>query len=410
MNARGLGAVVCLLAVWVAAGFPAARAGPASPDPGVTASSIVLGGTVPLSGPESAYGPVGRGAEAYFKYVNARGGVLGRKIVYRLIDDAYDPARTVQATRQLVLQDKVFAIFNSVGTEHVLAVRPFLNSLKVPHLFVGSGAGALAQGRKRYPWTMGFLPSFAGEGAVYGRYIAKSRPSARIAVLYENSEYGEELIGGLRRGLGARARQIVATQTYEVTDTDVASQVARLKASRATIFMIFALPKQALQAFVSAHRLGWRPLPFVTSVSIDPFVMRVARLNTGGRATEGAIGMAFLKDPTDPRLAKDPGVALYKTVLRRHLPGADPSVVAHMYGMAVAHTMVEAIRRAGKNLTRQALLRAATHLNQRTNPFLRKGISVRTSPSDYYPLAQVQLLRYRTDRWRPFGPLVTVKP
>jgi len=406
-----------VLIVLAAAAAPAAYLSTASGggdrrtgDPGVTPTTILLGGTVPLSGPESAYAPVGRGAEAYFKYVNSRGGIHGRKIVYKLVDDAYDPGRTVQATRELVQQDKVFAIFNSVGTEHNLAVRPFLNQLRVPQLFVGSGAGAIARERGRYPWTMGYLPSFAGEGAVYGRYIVRSRPRARIAVLYEASDYGKELIGGLRKGLASRSRQIVATQTYDVTDVDVSSQIAKLRSSRADTLMILALPKQALQAFISTDKLGWRPQIFVTSVSIDPIVMAIARLNTGGRTTEGALGMAFLKDPTDARLASDKGVRLYKQIMRRFLPGGDPKAAAHFYGMAVAFTMVDALRRAGKDLTRQRLLRAATHLDERDNPFLRRGITVKTSPRDYYPLSQVQLLRYRKNAWRPFGRLVPVAP
>ena len=377
--------------------------------PGVTPTSILLGGTVPLSGPESLYAPLARGAEAYFKYVNARGGVHRRKIVYRYLDDAYDPARTVQAMRQLVQQHRVFAIFNSVGTEHALAVRPFLNALRVPQLFVGSGAEAIAKEARRYPWTMGYLPSFVGEGAVHGRYLARTRPRARIAVLHESSQYGKELVAGLRRGLGRRANRIVATQTYEVTDVDLSAQLRRLRSSRADTLMLFALPKQTLQTLIGIDKLGWRPRVFITSVSIDPFVMGIARSNTKGRATEGAISMAFLKDPTDPALARDPGVRLYRRIMRRYLPRQSLKAVAHFYGMAVAFTMVETLQRAGRNLTRERLLRAATHLNERNNPFLRRGITVRTTPRDYFPIDRVQMFRYRKGRWVPFGRLVRAR-
>lgn len=396
-----------LLCGALALSLPGALAGGSS-TPGVTATSILLGGTAPITGPESAYAPVARGAQAYFAYVNAHGGVNKRKITYKVLDDAYDPSKTIQATRQLVQQDKVFAIFNSVGTEHVIAVRPYLNQLGVPELFVGSGATVIGDQHSRYRWTMGYLPSFVGEGALYGRYIAKHLQGTKIGVLSENSEYGNELVRGLKAGLAGKAR-IVSNQTYQVTDVDVQAQVARLKASGASTFMIFALPKQALQSFIYADKLGWRPHVFITSVSIDPFVMTVARLNTSGRTTNGAISLAFLKDPTDPRLAKDKGVRLYNSILKKFGNGANPKAVANFYGMAAAFTMVDALRHAGKNPTRTSLLKAATHLNERDNPFLRKGIVVRTTPSDYYPIDQVQLQRYRKTQWASIGGLVSTR-
>ena len=205
--------------------------------PGVTSTQILLGGTVPLSGSASAFGTVGPGANAYFKYVNARGGVYGRKIKYIWRDDGYDPARTVEQTRELVQQDKVFAVFNTVGTEHNLAIRGYLNAIKVPQVFGGTGASVIAREHRKYPWTMGYLPSFVGEGAIYGRYVVKHRPKARIAVLYEDSDYGKDLLNGLRRGLGKRASRIVAKASYEVTDPDVGSQIAQLKRSKADTFM-----------------------------------------------------------------------------------------------------------------------------------------------------------------------------
>jgi branched-chain amino acid transport system substrate-binding protein len=389
----------------LALSLPGAFAG-GSATPGVTSTSILLGGTAPLTGPETAYAPVARGAQAYFAYVNAHGGVFKRKITYKVLDDAYDPSKTVQATRQLVQQDQVFAIFNSIGTEHVLAVRPYLNQVKVPQLFVGSGADVLAKQRSKYPWTMGYLPSFSGEGTVYGRYIAKHLRGTTIGVLYENSEYGNELFRGLKKGLKGKAR-IVATRTYEVTDSDVKTQIDGLKASGAKTFMIFALPKQALQSFIYADKDGWHPHAFISSVSIDPFVMNIARLNTGGRATNGAISFAFLKDPTDPKLKNDKAVKLYKSILKKYGNGANPDAVAHFYGMAVAFSMVDALKHAGKNLTRAGLLKAATHLNERNNPFLRKGIVVQTS--DYYPIDHVQLQRYKKNHWVPVGGLVSAR-
>jgi branched-chain amino acid transport system substrate-binding protein len=378
-------------------------------DPGITDDSILLGATVPLSGDEVAYAAVARGANAYFQYMNDHGGVRKRKIRYLYFDDAYNPSETVLKTRQLVEDEKVFAIFNSVGTEHALAVRPYLNQVGVPQLFVGSGLSALALERKRYPWTMGYLPRFAGEGALYGRYVKRTRPRARIAVLHENSEYGEDMFAGLRRGLGSLSTRITAVQTYQLSDPDVNAQIARLKASRADTIMIFALPTQTIQAFLAIHKLGWRPRIFVNSVSIDPFVMDVVQRNTSKRLVEGAISSAFLKDPTDPALAQDPGVKLYKQILRRYLPGAKVKEVAHLYGMAAAYTMVDALRRAGAQPTRASLLRAATHLNERANPFFVKGVTVRTGPNDYYPVERTRMLRFHAGRWRQFGNLVSVR-
>jgi branched-chain amino acid transport system substrate-binding protein len=389
-------------------GLSGAYAG-TSGDPGVTNDSILLGATVPLTGDEVAYAAVARGANAYFQYVNDHGGVRKRKIRYLYLDDAYNPSETVRKTRQLVEDEQVFAIFNSVGTEHALAVRSYLNELHVPQLFVGSGLSALALERKRYPWSMGYLPRFAGEGALYGRYVKRTRPRARIAVLHEDSEYGEDMFAGLRRGLGSLSARIAAVQTYQLSDPDVNAQMARLKASRADTVMIFALPTQTIQAFLAIHKLGWRPRIFVNSVSIDPFVMDVVQRNTSKRLVEGAISSAFLKDPTDPALAQDPGVKLYKQILRRYLPGAKVKEVAHLYGMAAAYTMVDALRRAGAQPTRASLLRAATHLNERANPFFVKGVTVRTGPNDYYPVERTRMLRFHAGRWRQFGNLVSVR-
>ena len=388
-------------------GLPTALAGSAG-DPGLTSDTILLGATVPLTGDEVAYAAAARGANAYFQYVNDHGGVRGREIRYLYVDDAYDPSETVRKTRELVEDDKVFAIFGSVGTEHALAVRPYLNQLGVPQLFVGSGLSALALERKQYKWSMGFLPRFAGESALYGRYIKRTRPKSRIAVLHEDSEYGEDMFAGLRAGLGSLSSRITSVQTYKLSDTDLNAQIAKLKASRADTIMIFALPTQTIQAFLAIRKLGWKPRIYVNSVSIDPFVMDVIQRNAGKKLVEGAISSQFLKDPTDPALAKDPGVKLYKQVLRRYLPDAKPREVANLYGMAAAYTMVDALRRSGKEPTRATLLRAATHLNER-NPFLVKGVNVKTGSNDYYPVERTRMLRFHAGRWRQLGGLATVR-
>jgi branched-chain amino acid transport system substrate-binding protein len=370
--------------------------------PGVTPTEIVLGATGPLSGSESQYEPVLSGAKAYFQYVNDHGGVLGRKITYKIEDDQYDPSQTVGLTQKLVEQDKVFAIFNSIGTEHTLAVRQYLNEQKVPQLFVGSGAAVISAQRKQYPWTIGLLPSFPGEGAIYGRQIVATKPKAKIAVLYENDEYGSELLAGLKRGLGSHAGQIVAAESYGLLDATVTAQVQKLKASGADTFVIFALPKQAIQAFVVAANLGWKPAEYVTSVSIDPAVMQIVHLNAGAQTGVGATSTAFLHDPTNPTQSTAPGVKLYRQIMRKYLPSEDWKAVAHIYGMMAAYAMVDSLKAAGKNLTRAGLLKAATHLDE-ANPFLLPGLAVTTSPSDYLPLGKTYLVRYQHGFWNVLG-------
>jgi branched-chain amino acid transport system substrate-binding protein len=393
-------AAVALLAV------PAAGARPAD-TPGITPTQILLGATGPLTGAESQYEPVLSGAQAYFSYVNDHGGVFGRKIQYTIEDDQYDPSQTVTLTQKLVEQDNVFAIFNSVGTEHALAVRQYLNDQKVPQLFVGSGAAMIASQHAQFPWTMGLLPSNLGEGAIYGRQIVATKPKAKIGVLYENDEYGQELLAGLKRGLGSHAGQIVSAQSYALLDPSVDSQVQQLKASGADTFIIFALPKQAIQAFVIAAKLGWKPTEYVTSVSIDPAVMQIVHLNAGAQTGVGATSTAFLRDPTNPTQASSPGVKLYRQIMKKYLPNEDWKAVAHVYGMMAAYTMVDALKHAGKNPTRASLLTAATHLNE-VNPFLLPGLPIVTSPANYLPLAKTYLVRYLHGYWNVLGkPLKT---
>jgi branched-chain amino acid transport system substrate-binding protein len=398
------------LVVLLAALVLAAVAGAAPTEtPGVSSSTILIGGTVPLSGPETAYSVVAYGAEAYFKYVNDHGGVFGRKIEYRYLDDAYEPAQTVQQTRRLVEQDKVFAMFNQVGTEQTLATRPYLNQHDVPQLFAGSGAETFAHDYRQYPWTLPYLPSFYAEGKVYGRYIGRTAPRARIAVLFEDSDFGKDLLAGLKAGLAGRAT-IVRAVSYAVTEATLGSELATLRASGADTLMVFALPKQTIQALVGADKLGWHPHPYIAAVSIDPFVMNVARSNTGGRATEGAISVTFLKDASNlRRWGKDPGVKLYYSILKRYAPSSDPKAVANIYGMAAAFTLVDALKHAGRNPTRASLLKSATSLNETTNPFLLPGMVAKTSPTDRFALEQVQLYRYTRGVWQVFGPLVAAK-
>jgi branched-chain amino acid transport system substrate-binding protein len=394
-----------VISALVAAAAAVALGGAPSATPGVTPSTIAIGGTVPLNGPASAFGSVGRGADAYFRYVNSKGGVFGRKIVYKYVDDQYEPPQTIQLTRQLVEQDKVLAIFNTVGTEHALAIRSYLNDQKVPELFVGSGVSRIATEHRKYPWTIGYLPSFVGEGVIYGRRIAATAPRSKLAVLYENSDFGKDLLAGLRRGLAGKGK-IVATQSYEIADTSIDSQMARLRASKADTLMLFATPKFAIFGYVGAARLGWDPRIYISSVSPSPDVMKIARLSAP-KQVEGSMSIAFVKDPTQKVFARDKTVRLYHSILSRFMPNAKFLDVYNYYGMAVAYTMVDTLRHAGRSPTRASVLRAATHLNE-LNPFLLPGIRIKTAPNDYYPIDKARLIRYSNGHWI-FGKLVNAQ-
>ena len=376
--------------------------------PGVTSSEIVIGGTTPLSGAASAYQSVARGAAAYFRYVNAHGGVNKRKIKYIYKNDAYDPSKTVELTRELVQQDKVFAIFNSLGTEQNLATRSYLNALKVPQLFVASGATTFGKAYKQYPWTIGYQPNYRAEGTIYGRYVAKTAPKARIGVLYQNDDYGKDLFAGLRNGLGKKVGLIKAKQSYDVTDSDVQSQIAKLKSARVNTLMVFATPLFAIQSYVYAHKFGWRPKVYVNAVSSAANIMGIASNGASKKQTNGSLSIVFLKDPTDAHWKKDPGVKLYRSIMKRY-KGGNPNDVYAVYGMSAAHTFVAALKKAGRNPTRQGIMKAATSLNVKNDPFLLPGMTVRTTAKDHFPLDQAKLQRYHNGHWVSFGGLFRVR-
>jgi branched-chain amino acid transport system substrate-binding protein len=401
-------ALATLLALVVAAAA-LARQGGTSGDPGVTPTSILLGGTTPLTGPAAAYASVARGANAYFQYVNTRGGVFGRKITYTYLDDAYNPANTVQQTRQLVEQDHVFAIFNSLGTEQNLAIRDYLNAMKVPQLFAATGDTSFGADAAKYPYTIAFQPSYQAEGYLLGKYLARARPTARIAVLAQNDSYGRDLLLGLKHGLAGGKAKVVAAQNYEVTASDVQSQVAKLRSSGANTFAIFATPQFAIQAYVYADRLGWRPFVVNNAVSSAANIMLLASEGGANRDVLGSVSVVFLKDPTDPKWKADAAIKLYRQIMARYAKGADVADVYHVYGMAVAFTLVEALKKAGRNLTRAGIVNAVDHLDITNNPFLLPGISIKTGPNDHFPLNQVYLQQWTKSGWKQFGGLLTYK-
>jgi ABC-type branched-subunit amino acid transport system substrate-binding protein len=371
--------------------------------PGVTDTQILLGGTHPYSGPASAYGVIGKAISAYFAYVNAtKGGVYGRKIVYKDLDDAYSPPQTVQLTKQLVEQDHVLALFNTLGTGPNVAIRPYLNDQKIPQLFVATGATTWETQAGKYPWTLGFNPDYQSEAIIFAKNIVSRNGHAKIAVLYQNDDFGQDYMTGLQRGLAGKGATIVKAVSYEVTDPDVRSQMESLKASGADTFVIAATPKFAIQSMVARSQLNWKPLTYLTDVSASQSIMRAATNAGGAGATDGVITAAYTLDPTNPAMAGYPGMKQYRDIMAKYGAGIDASNAFALYGIAVAYTMVDALQHAGKNLTRDSLMQAALHLKEK-NPYFIPGVMLQISPNDRYPIRQEQLAYYREGLFVPIG-------
>jgi branched-chain amino acid transport system substrate-binding protein len=381
--------------------------------PGVTRGEIVIGGTFPLSGPASLYAPIPRGMDAYFKYINARKGkdgkrgVGGRQIVWKYYDDAYNPANTVQLHNKLVLEDKVFAVVGTLGTEDNQAVRPFLNQRKVPHILVSTGASYWGLQYKQFPWTIGWQPDYIAEGRAYGQWIAKNHPSAKIAVFLQNDDYGKDYLRGVKIGLGSKRSLIVSEQSYELSDTSYASQLARQKASGADTWVLLTTPTPTVRAIATAKALNWKPDTIViNSVSAIDTVMAAAVQRAGADFVNGAISTAYLKNPANPRYTNDAVVKQYRTLLARYGPdGADPNNTFFFYGFAKAYDTVKLLQNAGKNPTRASLMRATQRMNW-TNPYAIKGVKVKTSRTDRFPLSQIKLIRFGNGTWTEFGSLI----
>ena len=382
--------------------------------PGVTKGEIVLGGTFPLSGPVAGYAPIARGMEAYFKYINARKakdgkrGVGGRQIVFKYYDDAYNPATAVQLANKLVLEDKVFAVVGTLGTENNQAIRPFLNQRKVPQLLVSTGASYWGLQYKQFPWTMGWQPDYISEGRAYGVWIAKNHPNAKIAIFYQNDDYGKDYLRGVKIGLGAKRSLIVSELSYEVTDTSYASQLARQKASGADTWVLFTTAgTPTVRAIATAKALNWKPDTMViNSVAATEAVMAAVVRSVGADFVNGAISTAYLKNPSNPKYANDATVKRYKTLLAQYGPsGADPNNAFFFYGFAKAYDMVKLLQASGKNPTRASLMRATQKMNW-VNPYTIKGVKVKTSKSDHFPLSQIKLIRFTNPSWNEFGSLI----
>ena len=373
--------------------LPGALAGAAA-DPGVTPRSIHLGTTAPLTGPAIADAAVAHGARAYFAHVSARGGVAGRTLAFTIADDGGDPEATEAATRQLVEEDDVFAIVSPMGTDESIGARGYLNSAKVPQLFTASGAATWGRDRRTFPWSIGFQPSCQAEGWIYGRYAAGTLGRTRVAVLYEDDVQGRDLLRGLRRGLAGSASRVVAAEPFESTASTVQPEVARLRASRADVLAVFATSPFATRAYASLNRLRWKPRVLVT-----------AQAAVASATPPGTVSLAFLKDPADPQWKNDPGMRLYRTLMKRYARGANVRNVQHVHGMAVAYETVSLFERLGPSPTRGKLMAAARSITSAGNPFLLPGVAVRTSRTDGFPVQQGRLQRFVRSRWVHFGGL-----
>jgi branched-chain amino acid transport system substrate-binding protein len=401
MNSRILAVIAgaaIVAGIAVTAAFGAHRA-----DPGVSATTITIGGTFPLTGPASLYKTIPAAESAYFAYVNDHGGVNGRKIDFHVLDDSYSPAKTVPLTTQLVEQDKVFAVFGSLGTAPGLATWGYLNSHKVPQVLLATGDSYWGFSYKKYPWTIGYQPDYPGEGKLYGRYIVQNMPSAKIGVLYQNDAYGKNYFAGLRVGLGAKKSNIVSAQSYDATSTSVAQQVLALKAAGANVFVVFALPTQTIGALVTATKVGWTPdATLINNVSANPVFLKIAGAN--GANVNGVISTTYLNQVTTVN-ANTAGAKLAKDIIAKYAPTLDLNDGNVVYGLGAAWTMTYALQRAGKTPTRAGLMKAFRSLNV-ADPFEYPGMKLQTSPTDNFPSESLIFEKWvgtATGQFQPFG-------
>jgi branched-chain amino acid transport system substrate-binding protein len=401
--------------------IPAALAKPdagAQAAPGITARTIKIGGTFPLTGPASSYAPIPQAMKAYFSYINRRKGpdgkrgVYGRQIAFNYYDDGYNPVNSVQLTRKLVQEDKVFAVVGSLGTEVNDAIRPYLNSVRVPHVLVSTGASHWGTQYRQYPWTIGWQPDYIAEGRLYGDDIRRNHRNAKIAVLYQNDSYGKDYLYGFKSALGTAnvRRQIVGEEPFEVTSPSPSSQLVKLRASGADTLVIFVTPRPTIQTYAIIRSLGWKPDNiYVNSVSATDTFMGGAVQASNAATVNGSISAAYLKDPASPRWANDATVKQYKTLMERYNPRARITDGLNFYGFAKAHTFVRAMYKAGRNPTRASLMRALLSFNE-TSPYALPGVRLKTSARDHFIISHQQMQVYNNGTWRLTGRLVDGRP
>jgi branched-chain amino acid transport system substrate-binding protein len=372
-------------------------------DEGASDTEIRIGNTNPYSGPASAYGQIGKTIEAFFKKVNDEGGINGRKVTFISYDDGYAPPKTVEMVRKLVEEDKVLFVFQTLGTPSNTAIRKYLNGKKVPHLFIATGASTWGQ-PKDYPWTMGWQPDYQTEGVIYAKHILANVKDPKIAVLMQNDDYGRDYFNGFKRGLGKDADKIVQVATYEVADPSIDSQMIALKNSGANAFFNITTPKFAAQAIKKAHEIGWKPAHYLNNVSVSVgAVMKPAGLD----ASQGIITAAYIKDATDPQFQKDADMVTWGAFMDKHYPNGDKTSSFTTYGYAVSSTLLEVLKQAGDNLTRESIMKQAASLKALDVPLLVPGIKVSTSPTDFYPIQSVRLQRFEGETWKLFGDVLS---
>src|SRR5437667_1954907 len=369
-------------------------------DTGATDTEIKIGNTNPYSGPASAYGVIGKTITAYLNKINAEGGINGRKINFISYDDGYSPPKTVEQVRKLVESDEVLLLFQTLGTPPNSAIHKYMNSKKVPHLFVATGATKWGD-PKNFPWTMGWQPTYQTEGHIYAKYVLKNVPNPKFGILYQNDDYGKDYVKGLKDGLGEAGRKlIVLEQSYEVTDPTIDSQIVNLKNSGANVFYNVTIPKFAVQAIKKSHDIGWKPLHLLNNVSAS---VDVVLKPAGLEASRDLITALYLKDPTDPQWKNDQGMKDWLAFMQKYYPEGNTKDAFNVYAYTVAQGLVHVLKQCGNDLSRESVMRHAASIKNLSLPLLLPGIKVNTGPTDFYPIEQEQLARFDGERWALFG-------
>jgi branched-chain amino acid transport system substrate-binding protein len=373
-------------------------------DTGATDTEIKIGNIMPYSGPASAYGVIGSTEAAYFKKINAEGGINGRKINYISYDDAYSPPKTVEQARKLVESDEVLFIFNPLGTPPNTAIQKYMNSKKVPQLFVATGATKWND-PKDNPWTMGWQPNYQSESRIYAKYILKEKPNAKIAVLYQNDDYGKDYLKGLKDGLGAKAASmIIVEESYETSEPSIDGHIVKLKSLNADVFFNVTTPKFAAQAIKKMAEIEWKPLHFLNNVSASiGSVMKPA----GFEASQNIISSNYLKDAADPQWKDDAGMKAFDEFLVKYFPEGNRIDGSVMYGYTVAQGLVHVLKACGNDLTRENIMKQAASIKDLQLGGILPGIKVNTSATDFAPIAQLQLMKFKGDKWDLFGEIIS---
>ena len=375
-------------------------------DTGASDTEIKIGQTVPFSGPASAYASIGKTQAAYFKMINDQGGINGRKINLIQYDDAYSPPKAVEQVRKLVESDEVLLTFQIVGTPSNAAAQKYLNAKKVPQLFAATGASKFTD-PKNFPWTMGYNPNYFVEGRIYGQYILKEYPNAKIGILYQNDDLGKDYLNGIKAGLDDKAASmIVAEASYEVTDPTVDSQILKLKAAGADLFFSASTPKFAAQAIKKNFELGWHP---VHIVDINATSVGAVMQPAGLEASKGVISVNYGKDPLDPTWKDDPGMKKYFEFMAKYYPEGDKNSNFNTYGYSTAQLLVQVLQQSGDNLTRENVMKQAASLKDVVGDLALPGMKINTSPTDYRVNKQLQMMRFNGERWELFGPILEDK-